>query len=335
MIIFRIHYLPAVTLPVTEIAMKLLRLLLLSFTLLTPSTVFSAEPVAKPKTVKLLCIGNSFSNNATKYLNDIVNSSGNELVVKSASVGGASMLTHWGKIEANEADPKDVKGQYAGGKGLKEMLASEKWDFVTIQQASFQSHDIKNYRPYGKQLKAYVAKHAPGAELLLHETWAYRVDDPRFAATATMEPKSNKAMYEMLAAAYAETAKDLHARIIPVGDAFWLADSDPKWGYRVDEKFDVRKAVAPAVPDQKNSLHVGWRWMKPAGAGEAALKIDGHHASAAGEYLGGLVVFETLYGQSCVGNKYHPMSISDEYATFLQETAHRAVEKVRAAQKKE
>ena len=48
--------------------------------------------------------------------------------------------------------------------------------------------------------------------------------------------------------------------------------------------------------------------------------------SPAGEYLGGLVFYEFLYGTSAVGNKFRPEGMYAEYARFLQETAHRAVE---------
>jgi hypothetical protein len=57
--------------------------------------------------------------------------------------------------------------------------------FVTIQQRSISSHDVTTYRPYAANLRDYVKKHAPNAELLLHETWAYRVDDPRFSVAKT------------------------------------------------------------------------------------------------------------------------------------------------------
>jgi hypothetical protein len=57
--------------------------------------------------------------------------------------------------------------------------------------------------------------------------------------------------------------------------------------------------------------------------------MDGHHANSAGEYLGGLVFYEFLYGTSAVGNRFRPEGIDAEYARFLQETAHRAVERAK------
>ena len=51
-----------------------------------------------------------------------------------------------------------------------------------------------------------------------------------------------------------------------------------------------------------------------------------HHANLAGEYLGACVWYEILFGESAVGNSYVPKGLDTEYARFLQETAHKAVQ---------
>ena len=68
-------------------------------------------------------------------------------------------------------------------KSLRELLQSGTWDFVTIQQYSFISNDVSTYRPYARNLHDYIRKNAPGAEVVMHQTWEYRVDDPRFTCT--------------------------------------------------------------------------------------------------------------------------------------------------------
>ena len=162
--------------------------------------------------------------------------------------------------------------------------------------------------------------------MLVHQTWAYRCDDPRFAAAKPKpgEPATREAMYQSLTAAYRTIAAELGAPIIPVGDAFNLADSDPKWGYRPDTTFDAKTAQAPALPDQTHSLHAGWQWKKQKD-GRQTLGIDGHHANSAGEYLGACVFYEVLFHESVVGNTFVPSGLEPAYARFLQETAHRAV----------
>jgi len=286
--------------------------------LLTPGASAKSAPA---KTVRLLTIGNSFSGNATHYLGDIAKAGGNTLVHQPMSIGGAAMEVHWAKIQANEKDPKDPAGLY-GTKSLSAALGSNDWDFVTIQQASIKSHDLDSYRPFASQLQEYVRKHAPKAELLLHQTWAYRVDDPRFSPKAAAgEPKTQEEMYTQLTAAYKTIAKELGVQRIPVGDAFHIADTDPAWAYTPDKAFDRSTAVAPALPDQTHSLHAGWRWDPKTGK----LAMDGHHANAAGEYLGACVWYEVLFKESAVGNTFVPNGLKPEDATYLQDVAHRAV----------
>ncbi len=279
------------------------------------------------KTVKLLTIGNSFSANATHYLGDLAKAGGHTLVHHPLVIGGASFQVHAEKAQKHEADPKDKAGLYTSGRGLKESLQLQKWDYVTIQQASIKSHDLATYQPYAGWLHDYVSKHAPQAKLLVHETWEYRKDDPRFTKPSDKpgEPKTQEEMYTGLRSAYDKIAAEFGARIIPTGDAFHLADTDPKWAYQPDATFNPKVAKPSELPNQTHSLHVGWRWAKPKTGGPLALGMDGHHANMAGEYLGACVWYEVLFGESPVGNTFIPKGLDPKDALFLQETAHRAV----------
>lgn len=282
---------------------------------------------AAGETVRILTIGNSFSRNATNHLDDLAAAGGHTLIHRPIVVGGASLELHATKAQKHEADPADKAGLYTNGRGLKQELIAEKWDYVTIQQASIKSHDPATYQPFADWLAAFIAKQAPTAKLLIHQTWAYRVDDPRFTKPTDDpgEPGTREEMYRGLTNAYRGLANTLGAGLLPVGDAFFLADGDPEYGFKPDPAFDPKRAKAPALPDQTHSLHIGWRWVKPKEGGEAKLTMDGHHANLAGEYLGACVWYEVLFGNSAVGNPYVPDGIESEYARFLQETAHRAV----------
>lgn len=283
-------------------------------------------PASAGKTVRLLTIGNSFSRNATRYLDDLANAGGHTLVHQPIVVGGASLQLHAEKAQKHERDAKDPNGLYANGRSLKQELAAERWDFVTIQQASIKSHDLSTYRPYAGQLCDYIQKHAPQAQLLVHQTWAYRCDDPRFGVKSPQpgEPATQEAMHQALTNAYRTIAGELGAGLIPVGDAFHRADNDPQWGYRPDTKFDFQGAQPPALPDQTHSLHVGWRWATQKD-GRTTLGMDGHHANTAGEYLGACVFYEVLFGDSVAGNPFVPPGLDPAYARFLRENAHQAV----------
>lgn len=306
----------------------------------------SSVIAGEAKTVRILTIGNSFSRNATNYLDELAAAGGHTLIHQPLVIGGASFQVHADKAKKHEANPADKAGIYAPavapaageatakgkpvdkpGRGLKEHLTAEKWDYVTIQQASIKSHDLATYQPHAGWLRDYITQHAPQAKLLVHQTWAYRKDDPRFTKPSGKagEPKTQEEMYRGLTEAYDKIAAELGGKIIPVGDAMYAADTDAKWGYQVDASFDPKTAQQPALPNQAHSLHKGWQWAKAKGSEKIVLGMDGHHANLAGEYLGACVWYEVLFGESAVGNAYVPKGLDADYARFLQETAHRAV----------
>ncbi len=293
---------------------------LITALLLLSLSVFAGEP----KTVRILTIGNSFSANATHYLKDLAKAGGHSLIHNSLVIGGSSFQVH--------ADKTKAEGKarlYTSGRDLIANLTLDRWDYVTIQQASIKSHDFATYQPHASILRDLITKHAPQAKLLIHQTWAYRVDDPRFAVKAPKpgEPKTQEEMYHGLTAAYDQLAAEFGAKIIPVGDAFFRADTDSKWSFKPDPKpFNPKTAKQPELPVQTHSLHVGWRWAKSKDGKKTTLGMDGHHANLAGEYLGACVWYEVLFGESAEGIGFIPKGLDAEYSRFLQETAHHAVQ---------
>ena len=294
------------------------------------------------KTFRVLAVGNSFSENATRHLPGLFQAAGHRLILGKATVGGCPLSKHWDMAQAHAKDPAEglygPSGDRKERMGLKELLGSEPWDFITIQQYSFISHDVTTYRPHAKNLYDFIKQHAPQAEVLMHETWAYRVDDPRFAGTKKEgEPRSQAEMHAQLKRAYETIAGELKIRVIPSGDAFFAADTDAQMGYRPDARFDRKTAVPPQLPDQTHSLHVGWRWAKKKDSKSSAgqdtkptLGMDGHHANMAGEYLAGCVFLEVLSGEDVTGNSFVPKGLDPDFARFLRQTAHRTVAKTAA-----
>jgi hypothetical protein len=307
--------------------MKPLLLLVLSL-FLSVAQAELPKSAATPQTVRLLTIGNSFSKNATNHLDDLALASGHTLVHTSIVVAGASLQLHAEKAQKHEANPADKEGLYKNERSLKQELTADVWDIVTIQQASFKSYDFSTYQPFAGWLRDYIIQHAPKAKILVHQTWAYRKDDQWFTQPPPEAgvPPTQAEMYRRLADAYARIAAELGAGLIPVGDAFYIADTDPKWGYQTDTTFDPKSAQKPALPNQTHSLHVGWFWPRPKEGKEFPLTLDGHHANLAGEYLGACVWYEVLFGESVVGNPYVAEGLPADHARFLQETAHKAVQ---------
>ena len=285
---------------------------------------------AAEKTVKVLAVGNSFSANALHHFSEIVKASGNQTVAVNAMIGGCDFERHMRHADAFEAQPDDPQGRpYPGGKSLRDLLVAEKWDFVTIQQASHKSFRPETFHPHADRLIAYIKKYAPQAEIVIHETWAYRDDHRWFLEHEKYldQPVSRDAMYQGLRSAYDGLAKDTGFRMIPCGDAMELARLDPAWGKFVpDPSFNPKTAVHPALPkNEKRSLHSGYSWKKNAKTGAYTLGKDAFHANQQGEYLLGCVWLEFFFGQSAIGNAFVPKGMDAGDAAVLQNVAHRAV----------
>ena len=132
--------------------------------------------------MEILAIGNSFSQDATRYLREIAVAGGQQLNVTNLYYGGCSLAQHVDFASREEAAyEKQVNGD--GESHIKatsrEVLSSQPWDFVTLQQASHFSADKGTYQPYLMTLAEYVRQYAPGAELVIHETWAYEEGSQR------------------------------------------------------------------------------------------------------------------------------------------------------------
>lgn len=283
--------------------------------------------VAPARTLRLFVVGNSFSNNATHYLPELAKAGGHELIMAKAQTGGCSFERHWKAVEADLAQPGDAKGRIYGGKSLRENLGSGPWDVITVQQYSLLSSDVESYRPFAQKLHAHLKSVQPAAEIVLHQTWAYRVDAAKFGQLGGgRHAASNQEMWERSRAAYWQIAQELGVRVIPTGDAFWRINSDAKWAYRPDATFDFKHALKPALPNQVHSLHVGYRWGT-----DGKLGLDANHANVAGEYLGALVWYGFLFNESPEKLGFVPEGIAPDFAAHLRKVAWQVVQETATA----
>jgi len=271
-------------------------------------------------TLRLFIIGNSFSQNATAFLPQIAKEKGKTLTIGRAELGGHSLEQHWGYVERYEKDTSDIQGKPYNGKSLKMLLAAGKWDVITIQQYSYLSGDSSSYNPYAQKLVAYVKKLQPKAEIVIHQTWAYRTDAKKFGRIGKEElAKSQEEMWQKSREAYHKLAKQLMAKILPVGDAFEAVANSKIYGYKKDSGFDFEHPVAPNLPNQTYSINVGYFWNKQ------ELAFDPNHANDAGKYLGALIWYSVLFGEQAKSVKFKPNSVSDEFANYLKQVAGKTV----------
>ena len=272
---------------------------------------------AVPDTLRLLVIGNSFSQNATRYLPQLAMEKGHYLIIGRAEIGGCPLKKHWELVEMALANPTDLKAKPYNGKSLRILLSDCKWDVVTMQQYSMNSGFEQSYMPYAEKLYQLIKELQPNARILLQQTWAYRSDSKDFTRISETDfAKNEKEMWEKSRAAYHKVSQLLNLKIIPVGDAFWEVSSDSRWAYKVDSKFDFSNQIYPNLPNQTNSLHRGYYWDK-----NKKLIFDAHHANEAGCYLGSLIWNAILFNESPTNIKFTPTEVPADFAWHLRKVA--------------
>ncbi len=126
--------------------------------------------------IRILSIGNSFSQDAQHYLHQIAKNEGVDIACTNLYIGGCSLEQHCKNLsETGESYALEKNGVCFTGETstILAALKSEAWDYVTLQQASRLSADFASYLPYITVLADAVRKYAPSAKLLIHQTWAY------------------------------------------------------------------------------------------------------------------------------------------------------------------
>lgn len=307
--------------------MKLKKTIIMAaaLTAMTASTVVAGEDEpqfiktnASPKTVKLMAIGNSFSRDALTQLPFIVKTEGHSLVYENAIILGGSLEDHVRGLEAFETNgPAHLATPY-GKRSLKELLRKEKWDIVTIQQASPKSFKPETFEPYAGRLVEYIHQNAPDAEIVVHQTWAWRDDHRAF----TNEVFTADDMYTLLKKAYAGLAEKYSLRQIRSGDAFQAAKLSPDWGkFQPDPDFDWEKAEHPALPvKERFALHRNGYWIQDRKKGSVLVQ-DAIHANSAGHYLLGCVWYQFLFEEPVPEDGYQSPYVDPEEAKVMRKIA--------------
>ena len=128
--------------------------------------------------MKVLCIGNSFSQDSLKWLHLLAEKNGEEIETANLYIGGCTLEMHWNNVLQNKAD---YSYEINGNKGERnisvyEALTVDEWDVVTIQQASKHSGKPQTYFPYAENLARVIREKQPKAKLYFLQTWSYEKD---------------------------------------------------------------------------------------------------------------------------------------------------------------
>ncbi len=273
--------------------------------------------------MKVLTIGNSFTDSLGAFFPSVSESAGVPLHFERANHGGCELHRHWEYITNEE---RGIYRMYQDFRfKLREILERTDWDFVTIQQASHASWDESTYQPYASQIHDYIRSHAPGAEILIQQTWAYRSDDPRLLPGGAWGFDQN-GMYERLTAAYRKLGETLHLRIIPSGYAVQLARRKQTIPFVPYPPEEMNTLQWPDLPGQAGSLVGKIWWKKNPETGEMQLDRDTIHLNERGQYLQACVWFAFLSGRKTTEITFVPPMIGAKDAAFLRTIAQEAVD---------
>lgn len=248
--------------------------------------------VAK-KTIKILAIGNSFSQDAVEtYLYELAAAEGITLIVGNMYIGGCSLETHLTNIETSATAYSYRKIGTDGKKVSKEntsiqtALADEDWNYISVQQASPESGLYYTYDNHLPQITKYLRNAKPNSTLLMHQTWAYAKN-------------SNHS-------GFANYNRDQMTMYNYIVNAVWKAAD------LVD--IDLIIPAGTAVQNGRTSI-----------LGDSFCR-DGYHLEVTyGRYTAACTWFEQIFNRSVVGNTYVPASVSEYNAKIAQNGAHYAV----------
>ncbi len=233
--------------------------------------------------LKILSIGNSFSQDAQTRFYDLATSAGFELRTVNLYIGGCSLERHYNNMMSETSETHGLCDYTIQENGkmttvkttLKAGLLMDDWDIITLQQVSGLSGEPETYNPYLEELSAYVKKLCPNAKQYIHQTWAYEKgsghgDFPKYDC-------DQDKMHAALVDAYAKAADCIGAAgIIPCGEI--IAE------LRKYDAFDVEK-------------------------GGESLCRDGFHMNLVyGRYANAATWFECLLGGNIYDAPYLPES---------------------------
>lgn len=205
----------------------------------------------KEVSLKVLAIGNSFSQDTMWHLEEIARSEGyTDVKLGTLYIGGSSLKTNWAKADGDIADYQyyynyDANWKNSGGANysISQALAEQDWDIVTLQQASGSSGQQSTYEPYLENLINYVHTNAPDAKILWNMTWSYAQDSTH--ADFPEYDNNQMAMYNAIVDATQNavvpyvTSGDL-AGVIPCGTAIqnartsYVGDEFDRDGYHLN-----------------------------------------------------------------------------------------------------
>ncbi len=241
--------------------------------------------------LRLLMIGNSFSDDTIQYVYEIADNLGLfPVILGNLYIGGCSIDTHYTNAVNDFANYEyrtynGTSWQTENNVSISTALNDRSWNYVSLQQASDYSGDTTSLYCLN-ELMDYVKEIKPKAKLVWNMTWAYQQD-----STHPAFPKYNSNQTTMYNAicnlAQTEILPRDFATLIPNGTA-------------------IQNARTSYVGD--------------------TLTRDGYHLTLdLGRYIAGLTLVGALTGQDISQVTYKPNGVTAELKQIAIESAQNAL----------
>lgn len=254
---------------------------------------FSFTAFAQKDTLRVLAIGNSFSEDAVEQnLANIAAADGRVIIVGNLYIGGCSLQTHWENASADKKAYRyrrigaDLKMVTINNVAISAALKDQPWDVVSLQQRSGFSANYYTYEPFVSNLKEYVqANTEKDVKFVFHQTWAY--EGSSMHQDFTLYNRDQMKMYKGILDASSKTVKKHGFTVIPCGTA-------------------VQNLRTSYVGDH--------------------ITRDGFHMNKVfGRYLLAATWYEVLTGSPVQGNTYCPKGMDERMLETTQAAAHLAI----------
>ena len=302
-----------------------------------------ASSAANAKHLKVLMVGNSFSVCVLKELPQCAASCGETLDIASLYIGGCPLERHSDNIaKASDPDFKPYAFSYSyasvadknaapvatlGKKtNIPQALAADKWDIVTIQQASGKSVSKDTHEPHASRLIAKIRELAPQAEIVVQQTWSYTP----YASRLKKMGYTPDTMFDALKAAYADLAGRYGLRTIPMGEAVQLYRGrlPVKYGKLLTPE-ELESLPRPQLVDFCGDVVGSSSWREgrknEKNPGKMSLRLDPTHLNPDGHYLQACTWLAMLFGTDVTQLQYAPPAMDKNKAKLMRECASAAV----------
>ncbi len=251
---------------------------------------------AQNDTIRILAIGNSFSDDAIEdHLYPLAKAEGLTIVIGNIYKGGCSIERHVRNLRGDITDYEyrkiDAEGErtISYGYTMARGLADEDWDFVSFQQSSPNSGFAQTYDQLPELVEYVKARVPEDAVFMFHQTWAYSKDSKH--KEYHRYDNDQMKMYNAIVAAMNEVVPKIEEIeiVIPSGTA-------------------IQNARTSVLGDD--------------------LTRDGYHLSKPyGRYVASCTWLQAVLGKNPVGNTYCPEGMTVKECRAAQKAARKAVRK--------